>query len=143
MKKIVIINGPNLNLVGKREPSIYGTQSLNDYLTRLASSVADVNVETFQTNHEGAIIDLLQECGYDDSISGIVLNAGAYTHTSLAVADAIAAIEVPVVEVHISNVAAREEVRRHSFIAPVCRGSIVGFGLDVYRLAIEAIKNFE
>lgn len=142
MKKIVIINGPNLNLVGKREPSIYGTRSLNDYLSELATSFANVNVETFQTNHEGVIIDLLHECGYDRSISGIVLNAGAYTHTSLAIADAIAAIDVPVVEVHISNVAAREEVRRHSFITPVCRGSIVGFGLDVYRLAIEAIKKF-
>lgn len=140
--KIVIINGPNLNLVGRREPDIYGSRSLDDYLAELTAANPGVDFDLFQSNSEGAIIDRLHAVGFDGGVAGIVLNAGAYTHTSLAIADAIAAIEVPVVEVHISNVHAREEVRRRSFISPVCRGVIAGFGLDVYRLAVEAVKKF-
>lgn len=140
--KIVIINGPNLNLVGHREPGIYGSRSLGDYLAELTAANPDVDFDLFQSNSEGVIIDKLHSVGFDSGVAGIVLNAGAYTHTSLAIADAIAAIEVPVVEVHISNVHAREEVRRRSFISPVCRGVIAGFGLDVYRLAVEAVKKF-
>lgn len=138
----MIINGPNLNLVGRREPDIYGARSLDGYLAELAEANPDVDFDIFQSNSEGAIIDRLHAVGFDGGAAGIVLNAGAYTHTSLAIADAIAAIEVPVVEVHISNVHAREEVRRRSFISPVCRGVIAGFGLDVYRLAVEAVKKF-
>ena len=140
--KIVIINGPNLNLVGSREPGIYGSRSIDDYLSELVGQYPDIDFDLFQSNSEGAIIDKLHETRLDDAVAGIVLNAGAYTHTSLAIADAIAAIKIPVVEVHISNVQAREEVRRRSFISPVCRGVIAGFGLDVYRLAVEAVKNF-
>ncbi len=140
--EILIINGPNLNLVGRREPGIYGSRSLDEYLDALAIEMPEVKITRLQSNHEGDIIDMLHENGFDSGLKGIVLNAGAYTHTSLAIADAIAAIEVPVVEVHISNVHAREQVRHHSFISPVCRGVIAGFGLDSYRLAIEAIKGF-
>lgn len=134
---IMIINGPNLNLLGVREPGIYGSRGFDDYLSELRKEFKDVNLLYFQSNHEGAIIDVLHEKGF--SIDGFVLNAGAYTHTSLAIADAISAIKSPVVEVHISNIHKREEVRHHSFIAPVCIGSICGFGLDSYRLAIEAL----
>lgn len=137
--KILIINGPNLNLLGVREPGIYGKATFESALERLRGLYPDIELEYFQSNHEGAIIDRLHAAGFGDAYAGIILNAGAYTHTSLAIADAIAAIEVPVVEVHISNVAAREEIRHHSLIAPVCRGSIAGFGLDSYRLAVEAI----
>lgn len=137
--EILIINGPNLNLVGRREPSIYGDRSLDEYLDSLAASMPGVTINRMQSNHEGDIIDMLHEWGFDESIKGIVLNAGAYTHTSLAIADAIAAITVPVVEVHISNIAAREEIRHRSLLTPVCRSIIAGFGLDSYRLAIEAI----
>ncbi len=140
--EILIINGPNLNLVGRREPSIYGDRSLDEYLDTLAASTPEATINRMQSNHEGDIIDMLHEWGFDKSIKGIVLNAGAYTHTSLAIADAIAAIEVPVVEVHISNVASREPIRHHSMITPVCRGVIAGFGLDSYRLAVEAILKF-
>lgn len=139
MAKILIINGPNLNLLGTREPGIYGTLSMDDYLKALAVDYPHVELDYFQSNHEGDIIDRLHEAGFDTELSGIVLNAGAYTHTSLAIADAIRAIPVPVVEVHISNVAAREPERHRSFIAPACRGTIAGFGLDSYRLGIEAL----
>lgn len=141
--EILIINGPNLNLVGRREPDVYGDRSLDEYLDSLAESMPGITVNRMQSNHEGDIIDMLHEWGYSGNTLGIVLNAGAYTHTSLAIADAIAAINVPVVEVHISNVAAREEIRHRSLIAPVCRGVIAGFGLDSYRLAIEAITHMK
>ena len=130
--KILIINGPNLNMLGRREPGIYGAMSWDDYVPRLRAKFPDVEITCFQSNHEGAIIDTLQQAECD----GIVLNAGAYTHTSLAIADAIAAISVPVIEVHISNIAAREEIRHRSLIAPVCAGSIAGFGLRSYELAV-------
>lgn len=133
MKKILIINGPNLNLLGRREPDVYGSQTMETCLEEIRGLC---NVEYFQSNHEGAIIDKLHEVGFDTSYDGIVLNAGAYTHTSLAIADAIAAISVPVVEVHISNVWAREPVRHTSLLSPVCRGVIAGFGLASYRLAV-------
>ena len=135
---VIIINGPNLNLLGKREPGIYGNEGFEPFLNRLRQEYSHVNISYFQSNHEGLIIDKLHEVGFDD-VAGIILNAGAYTHTSLAIADAISAINVPVIEVHISNVHAREEIRHHSMISPVCRGVIAGFGLDSYRLALEAI----
>ncbi len=134
---ITIINGPNLNLLGVREPGIYGNEGFASYLTKLRNQYPEIAIEYFQSNHEGAIIDKLHEEGFGKS-DGIVLNAGAYTHTSLAIADAIAAITTPVVEVHISNIHAREEIRHHSMISRVCRGVIAGFGLDSYRLAVEA-----
>lgn len=134
--KVLIINGPNLNLLGRREPSIYGSEGMERILGELR---ARCDIEYFQSNHEGALIDKLHEVGFDRSYAGVVLNAGAYTHTSLAIADAIAAIELPVVEVHISNVHAREEIRHRSLISPVCRGVIAGFGLDSYRLGVEAL----
>lgn len=138
--KILIINGPNLNLTGRREPEIYGDRSLDDYLRELVRSYKEqADIATFQTNHEGVIIDKLHEEGFDEHLDGIILNAGAYTHTSLAIADAIRAIEVPVVEVHISNIAAREPERQRSLIAAACTGTIAGFGLDSYRLAVEAL----
>ena len=135
--KLLIINGPNLNLVGRREPGIYGNKSIDTYLDELYKKYDSVSFTYFQSNHEGAIIDKLHEAGFSD-LDGIILNAGAYTHTSLAIADAISAINVPVVEVHISNVHSREEIRHHSMISPVCKGVIAGFGLDSYRLAVES-----
>jgi len=134
---IAIINGPNLNLLGVREPGIYGTSSFDDYLPRLRDCFPDVEITYFQSNHEGALIDYLQEVGF--KADGIVLNAGAYTHTSIALHDCIRSLKAPVVEVHISNVHQREEFRHHSFISPVCLGVICGFGLDSYRLAIDAL----
>ncbi|MCU4175283.1 type II 3-dehydroquinate dehydratase [Carboxylicivirga sp. N1Y90] len=134
---ILIINGPNLNLLGKREPSIYGSQTFEDYFEELSQNYKSLNLSYYQSNHEGDILDKIHSVGFD--IDGIVLNAGAFTHTSLAIADAISAVQTHVVEVHISNVFKREAVRHHSFISPVCLGSISGFGLDSYRLAIEAI----
>ncbi len=134
--KILIINGPNLNLLGKREISIYGKESFETYLGRLQQQYKEVNIDYYQSNVEGFLIDKLHEAGF--SYDGIILNAGAYTHTSIAIADAIAAIETPVVEVHISNVNARESFRSKSVIGASCRGTIQGFGLDSYRLAIEA-----
>lgn len=139
MAKILIINGPNLNLLGVRQPEIYGRVSMEDYVKALGADYPQVEIDYYQSNHEGDIIDRLHDAGFDPDLNGIVLNAGAYTHTSLAIADAIAAIECPVVEVHISNVAAREAVRHTSLMAPVCRGTITGFGLDSYRLAVEAL----
>lgn len=136
--KIAIINGPNLNLLGVREPSIYGNDSFEGYLKSLSQKYEGaVEFTYYQSNHEGGIIDELHRVGFD--YDGIVLNAGAYTHTSLAIADAISAIHAPVVEVHISNVHKREEFRHHSMISRVCMGVIAGFGLDSYRLAVEAL----
>ncbi len=140
MVKILIVNGPNLNLLGVREPDIYGRVSMDEYLKALAVDYPNVDIDYFQSNHEGELIDRIQEAGFDESLRGIILNAGAYTHTSLALYDAIKAIERPVVEVHISNPQARsEEIRHRSLIAPACRGTIAGFGMDSYRLAIESL----
>lgn len=139
MKKILIINGPNLNLLGRRQPEIYGTRTFDDILADLRNTYRQCDIEYFQSNCEGALIDKLHAVGFDSEYCGIVLNAGACTHTSLALADAIAAIERPVVEVHLSNIAARETIRHTSLIAPVCVGSIAGFGEKSYALAIEAL----
>ena len=135
--RIQIINGPNINLLGKREPSIYGSSTFEDCLAGLKSRYPDVCIDYFQSNIEGELIDKIQEVGFD--VDGIVLNAGAYTHTSIALQDAIRAITAPVIEVHISNVHARESFRHVSMIACACRGVICGFGLDSYRLAVEAL----
>lgn len=134
--KLQIINGPNLNLLGKREKSIYGDLSFEPFFASLQQQYADTQLEYFQSNSEGAIIDKLHAIGYE--CDGIIINAGAYTHTSLAIGDAIAAITTPVVEVHISNVHAREAFRHHSFLAKNCVGVIAGFGLNSYKLAIES-----
>lgn len=131
---IQIINGPNLNLLGKREPGIYGSEGFESYLETLKSKYAEINLHYFQSNVEGELINKLHEVGF--SFDGIILNAGAYTHTSIALADAIAAIQVPVIEVHISNVHARESFRHHSMIAGNCKGVIAGFGLKSYELAL-------
>ncbi|MBQ6037830.1 MAG: type II 3-dehydroquinate dehydratase [Bacteroidaceae bacterium] len=136
--KIQIINGPNLNLLGIREPSVYGNGSFEDYLEVLREHFPEVEIDYFQSNVEGELINKLHEVGF--SADGIVLNAGAYTHTSVALHDAIRAIQTPVVEVHISNVHAREEFRHKSMISAACKGVILGFGMDSYRLAIEALK---
>ncbi|MDB5153024.1 MAG: aroQ [Mucilaginibacter sp.] len=133
---IQIINGPNLNLLGVREKSIYGDSSFDDYLNELRKRYANITINYHQSNVEGEIINKLHEVGF--SCDGIVLNAGAYTHTSVAIGDAIAGIKTPVIEVHISNVYKREEFRHKSLIAANCRGVIAGFGLDSYRLAIES-----
>lgn len=137
--KLLIINGPNLNLLGVREPGIYGSRNFTDYLNDLKKEFPDDDISYFQSNHEGAIIDQLHSVGFGQ-VDGIVLNAGAYTHTSVAIADAISAIKTPVVEVHISNINKREDFRHHSFLTPVCAGIIAGFGLDSYRLGLEALK---
>jgi 3-dehydroquinate dehydratase-2 len=134
---ILIINGPNLNLLGVREPDTYGSQSFEDYLSILQNNFSSIQIDYFQSNIEGEIINKIHEYGF--SGNGIVLNAGAYTHTSVALADAISAVNTPVIEVHISNVFKREEFRHHSFLSPVCKGVVSGFGLDSYRLAIEAL----
>lgn len=134
--KIQIINGPNLNLLGKREPSVYGNQSFDDFLMILKQCFGDIEIEYYQSNVEGEIINKLHEVGF--SYNGIILNAGGYSHTSVAILDAIAAIKTPVVEVHISNIAQREDFRHVSLIAAKCKGSIIGFGLESYRLAINS-----
>ncbi|MDE7125600.1 MAG: 3-dehydroquinate dehydratase [Muribaculaceae bacterium] len=140
MQKILIINGPSLNLLGRREQHVYGTTDMESCLSALHAEYEDsVIIEYAQTNHEGGIIDLLQKASADKSTIGIVLNAGAYTHTSLAIADAIASIELPVVEVHISNIWAREQIRHTSLISAVCRGVIAGFGMQSYSLAVRAL----
>ncbi len=136
---ILIINGPNLNLLGVREKSIYGDISFKEYFDSLSKKYPNDNLIYFQSNSEGDIVTDIQKRGFGE-VDGIILNAGAYTHTSLAIADAISAITTPVIEVHISNIFKRESVRHKSFIAPVCAGSISGFGLNSYRLAIEALK---
>ncbi|MFN0213673.1 MAG: type II 3-dehydroquinate dehydratase [Saprospiraceae bacterium] len=132
--KILIINGPNLNLLGTREPEIYGSQSFESFFDALISEFPHLELEYFQSNHEGALIDKLQQAGF--SVSGIIINAGAFTHTSIALADAIAAISTPVIEVHISNVHRREPFRHHSYLSAQCVGSIVGLGLEGYRLGV-------
>lgn len=137
MKKILVLNGPNLNLLGVREKSIYGNQDFLSYFEELKKRFSTVQLEYFQNNSEGILIDKIHEVGFE--YDGIVMNAGAYTHTSIAIGDAIAAIQTPVIEVHISNVHQREEFRHHSFLAKNCRGVICGFGLDSYRLGIEAL----
>lgn len=134
--KIFLINGPNLNLIGKREPTIYGNLSFVDYYEKLKKRYREIELSYFQSNIEGEIIDKLHEVGF--SYDGIIINAGAYTHTSVAIRDAIAGITTPVVEVHISNILTRESFRHDSLIGPVCKGSIMGFGLDSYRLGIES-----
>ena len=136
---IQIINGPNLNLLGVREKSIYGDSSFEDYLTELRKRYANITINYYQSNVEGEIINKLHEVGF--SCDGIVINAGAYTHTSVAIGDAIAGIKTPVIEVHISNVYKREEFRHKSLLAANCKGVIAGFGLDSYRLAVENFLN--
>ena len=136
MKKIIIINGPNLNLLGKREQETYGDKSFDSYFKELEVDFPEMELTSFQSNVEGEIINKIQETGF--SLDGIVLNAGGYTHTSVAIADAIAAIKTPVIEVHISNVYAREEYRHQSLMAKNCKGVIAGFGLDSYKMAINS-----
>jgi len=137
LMKIQIINGPNLNLLGVREKSIYGDSSFETYLEELRKRYPDISISYYQSNVEGEIINKIHEVGFN--FDGIVLNAGAYTHTSIAIADAIAAVKTPVIEVHISNVYKREDFRHHSMLAASCRGVIAGFGMDSYRLAIESM----
>lgn len=150
--KILIINGPNLNLLGRREPGIYGAQTFEDYLEKLRQDYPQVEISYFQSNHEGEIVDRIHVAGFGNEanlnyqpskdwqrVDGIVLNAGAYTHTSVAIHDAIKAISVPVIEVHISNVHQREEFRHHSFISPAASGIVIGFGIEGYRLAVEGL----
>lgn len=132
--KMIIINGPNLNLLGSREPDIYGRKPFEEYFAQLQQEFPGITLHYFQSNSEGALIDKIHEAGF--TYDGIILNAGAYTHTSIAIADAIAAIRTPVIEVHISNVYERESFRHHSYLAPNCRGSIAGLGLKGYELAI-------
>ncbi len=136
---VLIINGPNLNLLGVREPEIYGSQTFEAYLNLLKQTFPKVQLHYFQSNHEGEIIDRLQKDGF--KMDGIVINAGAFTHTSVAIADAISAIQSPVIEVHISNVFKRESFRHHSFISKVAAGVICGFGMDSYLLAVQALIN--
>lgn len=136
--KISIINGPNLNLLGKREPDKYGHLSFEDYLVSLRTRYPDIEFDYFQSNIEGEIIDEIHRKGFD--FDGIIINAGGYTHTSVAIADAISSVKTPAVEVHITNISAREEFRHKSFITAGCIGSVAGFGLDSYRLAVEALN---
>lgn len=139
--KIQIVNGPNLNLLGVREPEVYGGQTFGNYLEQLRTDNPGVEINYFQSNVEGEIINKIQEVGFGSD--GIILNAGGYTHTSVAIRDAIKAVSAPVVEVHISNVHAREEFRHHSMLSAVCLGVIAGFGLDSYRLALNALVELE
>lgn len=136
---LLIINGPNLNLLGKREKNIYGEQSFEDYFSELKNKYVQANLSYFQSNSESEIIDKIHEVGFD--IDGIIINAGAFTHTSVAIRDAIAGITCPAIEVHISNVYTREEFRHKSYLSAVCKGVIAGFGLDSYRLAVEYFSN--
>ena len=136
MMKIAILNGPNLNLLGKREPDVYGNQDFDQYFDQLQSLFPDISLTYFQSNVEGELINELQRVGFD--VDGIILNAAAYTHTSVGIGDAIKAISSPVIEVHISNTFAREDFRHTSFVTPNAKGLILGFGLDVYRLAVES-----
>ena len=137
--KIQIINGPNLNLLGTREPGIYGSSSFDSYLQQLRALYPNVQIDYYQSNVEGELINVMQQVGF--TVDGIILNAGAYTHTSVALHDCIRSLSAPVIEVHISNVHQREPFRHHSMISSACKGVICGFGLDSYRLAIEAVKN--
>ena len=134
--KLIIINGPNLNLLGTRETSVYGNQTFEEYFKTLVSKFPMIELTYYQSNVEGELINKLHEVGF--AYDGIIINAGGYTHTSVALRDAIAAIKAPVIEVHISNVFAREDFRHTSLIAPKCKGSISGFGMDSYRLAVES-----
>jgi 3-dehydroquinate dehydratase-2 len=134
MKKILILNGPNLNLLGKREPGVYGNQSFDDYFETLTSTFPEIELHYFQSNHEGALIDKVHEVGF--TFDGIVINAGGYTHTSIALADALSAVTTPAVEVHISNIHARESFRHHSYLTSRCKGMICGLGLRGYELAV-------
>ncbi|MBR5254239.1 MAG: type II 3-dehydroquinate dehydratase [Bacteroidales bacterium] len=138
MKEISIINGPNLNILGQREVSIYGTETFEDYLAKLKKKFPEINISYFQSNVEGEIVTQIQK---DSNKDGIIINAGAYTHTSIAIADAISAIKAPVIEVHISNILAREEYRHKSFLSPVCKGSLFGFGLKGYELALYVFQS--
>jgi 3-dehydroquinate dehydratase-2 len=138
MKKIAIINGPNLNLLGKREPDVYGSEGFDSYLAKLQSDNPDIEITYFQSNVEGELISQIQEVGF--SVDGIILNPGGYTHTSVAIGDAIAAIKAPVIEVHISNVHAREEFRRISHVSAKAKGTICGLGLHGYALAVSFLK---
>lgn len=134
MKKLLILNGPNLNLLGKREPGIYGSESFEAYFEQLKITFPDTELHYFQSNHEGAMIDKIHEVGF--SFDGIIINAGGYTHTSVALADALSAVTTPAVEVHISNIHKRETFRHHSYLTSRCRGMICGLGLQGYELAI-------
>jgi 3-dehydroquinate dehydratase-2 len=136
MMNIAILNGPNLNLLGKREPEVYGNKDFNQYFDQLQSLFPEINLTYYQSNVEGELINELQRVGFD--VDGIILNAAAYTHTSVGIGDAIKAIAAPVIEVHISNTFSREDFRHTSFVTPNAKGLILGFGLDVYRLAIES-----
>ncbi len=136
MMKIAILNGPNLNLLGKREPEVYGKKDFDEYFGQLQSLFQEINLTYYQSNVEGELINELQRVGFD--VDGIILNAAAYTHTSVGIGDAIKAISAPVIEVHISNTFSREDFRHTSFVTPNAKGLILGFGLDVYRLAIES-----
>ena len=138
MKKILILNGPNLNLLGTREPGIYGSQSMEECLTTLRAAFPEVTIDYYQSNCEGELIDRIQQTIHDNS-AGIVFNAGAYTHTSIALLDAIRSIEIPVVEVHLSNVHHREDFRHKSIISSACKGVIAGFGMKSYHLGILAL----
>lgn len=139
MALIVIINGPNLNMVGKRQPEIYGTEGFDSFIPRLREEYAQHELLYLQSNHEGQLIDWIQEFGYH--ADGIILNAGGYTHTSIALADAVAAVACKVVEVHISNIMEREPFRQHSFLSPVCAHTIMGYGLTGYRMAIDWLSS--
>jgi 3-dehydroquinate dehydratase-2 len=138
--KILLINGPNLNLLGIREKGIYGSMSFEDYFQTLQNRYPDIKMEYYQSNIEGELINKIHEMGFE--CNGIIINAGAYTHTSIAIRDAISGVKAPVIEVHISNILTRESFRHESVIGPVCIGSIMGFGLDSYRLGIEALKEY-
>ncbi|RSK38230.1 type II 3-dehydroquinate dehydratase [Mangrovimonas spongiae] len=137
MKKIIIINGPNLNLLGKREPNIYGSLTFNEFFEQIQSKYSEITLEHYQSNVEGELINKLHQAGFG-TYDGIILNAAAYTHTSVGIGDAVAAIETPVVEVHISNTFDREEFRHKSYVSPHAKGVIVGFGLQSYELAIQS-----
>ncbi|MBM7552323.1 type II 3-dehydroquinate dehydratase [Thalassobacillus pellis] len=139
MNRLLLLNGPNLNMLGKREPGVYGNQTLEEivHLVKKTAAEKGFEVEAFQSNHEGELVDLIQQA--DGKYEGIIFNPAAYTHTSIALRDAISAVQAPVIEVHISNVHAREEFRHHSMLAPVCRGQIVGIGISGYRLAALAL----
>lgn len=139
MNNFLIINGPNLNLIGIREPEIYGNKNFEGFIEQMNSKLVGIEIEYFQSNIEGEIIDKLHEAGF--SYEGIIINAGGYSHTSVAIADAIRAITTPVIEVHISNVFAREEFRKNSLIAPACKGSICGFGLRSYSMAMAGFED--
>ena len=138
--KLIIINGPNLNLLGKREPEIYGKNTFEEFFAYLQEKYPNITLHYFQSNSEGGLIDKLHEVGFN--YEGIIMNAGAYTHTSIAIADAIAAVTTPVIEVHISNIHAREAYRHRSYMAAKCEGSIIGLGLSGYELAIDYFYNY-